>query len=63
MPDRYTAKEASAVLNVTPARVNQLIKKVGLTVERIGGADFFSPAQIKQMRKWLDEYGRKRGAK
>jgi hypothetical protein len=63
MPDRYTTEEAGAALNVTPARVRQLAKDLGIEPERLAKGLFFCPAQIKLMKKWLKENGyRKKGA-
>lgn len=63
MPDRYTTEEAGATLGVTPARVRQLANDLGIDVEKIGKAIFFTLPQIRQMKKWLAENGYKREAK
>jgi hypothetical protein len=63
MPDRYTTEEAGVTLGVTPARVNQLKDDLQIEPEKIGRANFFSLSQIKQMQKWLNKNGYKKGGK
>ncbi len=63
MPDRYTTGEAGVTLNVTPARVRQLANDLKIEPERIAKGLFFSPAQIKRMKKWLSENGYKKSEK
>ena len=63
MPDRYTTEEAAALLEVHPSRVNQLKSVLALSVEKVGGANFFSLPQIKTMKRWLAANGYKKGGK
>jgi hypothetical protein len=61
--DRITTAEAAAALNITERRVRQLAAELGIEPERIGKAIFFSPADIKLMKKRKTQRGPTKGKK